>query len=108
VDALAALGREEGDDVVARAQRGYIGADALDDPCPLVAEHGRRVARGVGAGGRVEVGVADTAGNEANQHLPRSRLGELDLLDSERLAELLQHRRAHPHRRPTATRVNPS
>ena len=44
VDALAALGREEGDDVIARLERGDVGANPLDDTRPLVAEHGRRVA----------------------------------------------------------------
>ena len=97
VDALAALGREEGDDVVAGGEGGDVGADPLDDAGALVAEHGRRVARGVGAGGGVEVGVADAAGDEADEHLAGPRLGQLDLLDRERLPELLQHRGAHLH-----------
>ena len=42
--------------------------------------------------------MADAAGDEADQHLARPRLGQLDLLDGERLAELLQHRGAHLHR----------
>ena len=98
VDALAALGREEGDDVVARRQRGDVRPDRLDDAGALVAEHGRRVAGRVGAGGGVEVGVADAAGVQPDQHLAGPRLGQLDLLHRERLAELLQHRGAHLHR----------
>jgi hypothetical protein len=97
VDALPALGREEGDDVVARRQRADLGTDRLDDAGALVPEHGRRVAGGVGAGGGVEVGVADAAGVEADQHLAGPRLGQLDLLHRQRLAELLQNRGAHLH-----------
>ena len=41
--------------------------------------------------------MADAAGDEADQHLAGPRLGELDLLDDERLAELLEHRGAHLH-----------
>jgi hypothetical protein len=98
VDALPALRREEGDDVIARGERADIGADRLDHPGPLVPQHGRRVAGGVGAGGGVEVGVADPAGMQANQHLARPRLGQLDLLHRQWLSEFLQHRGAHLHR----------
>ena len=97
VDALAALRREHRHDVVADGERADVRPDLLDDPRSLVAEDRRRVSGGVGAGGGVEIGVADAAGGEADQDLPRLRLGELDLLDDERLAELLEHRRAHPH-----------
>ena len=79
------------------ASEATSGADRLDDAGALVAEHGRRVAGRVGAGGGVEVGVADAAGGEPDQHLPGPRLGQLDLLHRERLAELLQHRGAHLH-----------
>ena len=71
VHALAALRREERDDVIAGRDRGDALADALDHARALVAEHGRRVAGRVGAGGGVEVGVADAAGDEANEHLAR-------------------------------------
>ena len=103
VDALAALRREQRDHVVADGERGDVGPDLLDDPGSLVAEDRRRVSGGVGAGGGVEVGVADAAGGEADQDLSRPRLGELDLLDDERLAELLEDRRAHPHLGPAVT-----
>ena len=36
---------------------------------------------------------------QPDEHLAGPRLGELDLLHDERLAELLQHRRSDPHRR---------
>ena len=98
VDALAALGREQRDDVVALAQRGDALADPLDDPRALVAEHGRRVAGRVDARGRVQVGVADAAGDEPDQHLAGTWVSQLDLLDDERLAELLEHRSTHLHR----------
>ena len=71
---------------------------ALDDAGALVAEHRRRVAGRVGAGGRVEVGVADAAGDEPDEHLARLRLGEVDLLDDERLPELLENRGPDTHR----------
>ena len=72
-------------------------AQLLHDPAALVAEHRGRVARRVRAGRGVHVRVADPAGLEANQHLARLRLGQVHLLDRERLAELLQYRRSHPH-----------
>ena len=72
-------------------------ADLLDDPGALVAEHGRGVAGRVGAARRVEVGVADAAGGEAHEHLTRSRPVELDVLDDERLGELLQNGGANLH-----------
>ena len=91
VDALAALGREERDHVVAGRDERDAVADALDDAGALVPEHARRVAGRVGAGGGVEVGVADAARGEPDEHLARLRLGEVDLLDDERAAELLEH-----------------
>jgi hypothetical protein len=103
VDALAALRREEGDDVVPRRERGDVGAHALDDAGALVAEHGGRIARRVGAGGRVEVGVADAACDKADERLAGPRLGQLDLLDRQRLPKLLQHGGAHLHRRDATT-----
>jgi hypothetical protein len=35
--------------------------------------------------------VADPAGREPYEHLSRLRLGEVDLLDDERLPEVLEH-----------------
>ena len=91
VDALAALGREQGDDVVAGRERVDAGADRLDHAGALVAEHGRRVAGGVDARGRVEVGVADAAGDQPHQHLA-----------------LLRARSARPPGRPAARRTPPA
>jgi len=98
VNALAALGGEEGDDMVARRQPANVRPDRLDDPGALVTEHGRRITGRVGARGGVEVRVADPARVQTNQHLPIPRLRQLDLLHHERLTELLQHRRPHSHR----------
>ena len=90
VDALPALGSEQRDHVVAGRDERDALADALDDAGSLVAEHARRVAGRVGAGRGVEVGVADAAGGEPDEHLAGLRLGEVDLLDDERAAELLE------------------
>ena len=75
---------------------GHDGADAvadlLDDTRAFVPEHGRRVAGGVGAGRRVQVGMADAAGDEAYEDLASLGLGQVDLLHLERLTELLEYR----------------
>ena len=62
------------------ATRVTPGADRLDDPRPLVAEHGRaaRLGRAVD---RVEVGVADAARGEPHEHLARPGRRKLELLD---------------------------
>ena len=56
-----------------------------------------RVAGRVGAAGRVEVGVTDAAGREPHEHLARPRPVELDVLDDERLGELLENGGADLH-----------
>ena len=55
-----------------------------------MAEHARGVARRIGARSRVEVGVTDAAG-QAHEHFALLRLGQLDVLDDERRAELLEN-----------------
>ena len=72
-------------------------ADRLHHARALVAEHRRRVAGRVGARRGVQVGVADAAGDQAHQHLARARLGQIDLLDRERLPELLEDGGADLH-----------
>ena len=106
MDALAALGREERDDVIARDERLDAGADALDDAGALVAQHRRRVAGRVCPGRGVEVGVADAARDEADEHLAGPGLGQVDLLHLERRAERLQHSGAdlHPAARSVASK----
>ncbi len=100
MDALAALGGEQRDDVVARRDEPAPAVtDLLHHTGAFVAEHTRRVAGRVGSGGRVQVGVADAAGREPDERLARLRLVEVDLLDGERLSELLQDGGADPHGR---------
>jgi hypothetical protein len=92
MDASAAFGGEEGDDVVARLDEHHALADALHDPGTFVAENARHVAGRIGPRRGVEVGVANTACDETDERLPRFWLGQLDGLHRERLPELLEHR----------------
>ncbi len=91
VDALAAFGREQRDHVVPRPDERDAVADPLDHARALVPEHAGRVSRWIRPGRRVQVGVADPAGREAYERLAPPRLGELDVLDDERLPERLEH-----------------
>ena len=97
--AFAALRREERHDVVAGRNRADARPDPFDDAGTFVAEHGRRVARRVGAGGGVEIGVADPTGDEPDEHLSLLRVGELDRLDRERSPELTEDCGLNAHRR---------
>src|SRR3954447_3315660 len=99
VDALPALRREERDDVVAGGDGGDALANFLDDARALVPQHRRRIARGVSAGGGVQIGVADAARHEPHKHLARPRLRELDLAHNERLSEFLEDGGPDLHRR---------
>ena len=67
-------------------------------PAPSCPSTVGAVAGRVGAGRGVEIGVADAARDEPDEHLARLGLGELDLLHLERRAELLQHGGADLHR----------
>jgi hypothetical protein len=65
-------------------------ADLLHDSGRLVTEdHGQRVGRV--AGHQVIVAVADAVGGPTDLHLVRSGLQQLDLLDDQRLLDLVQH-----------------
>ena len=97
VDALPALRCEQRHHVVAGRDERHAVAHALDDACALVPEHARRVAGRIGARRRVEVGVADAARDEPDERLARLRLGQLDVLDDERLSELLENGGADLH-----------
>src|SRR4029077_17834374 len=108
VDALAALGCEQGDHAIAAAHAGHTLADVLDHAGALVPEHARRVPGGVGSAGRIEIGVAHTAGLDPDEHLSGLRAGELHVLDDERLAELLEHRGADLHPTPPLGSFRPS
>jgi hypothetical protein len=102
VDALAALRREQGHHVVADLERRDARADRLDHAGALVSEDGRRVPGRIDAGGRVEVGVADAARGQPHERFALARLAQLELPDDERLAELLENRGPHLHRRPAS------
>ena len=97
VRALPALRREERHDVVSGRDGRDAVADLLDYTGAFMPEHGRRVAGGVGAGRRVQVGMADAAGHEANEDLAGLGLGQIDLLHLERPAELLEYRGSDLH-----------
>jgi hypothetical protein len=88
--AVAAIGRQAGDDVVARLHGADFRADLLDDAGALVAQHRRQRVR-VGALHEVQVGVAEAGGLGADQHLVRARLVDLDVFDLKRLAHFAQH-----------------
>src|SRR4029077_9648221 len=91
VHALPALGGEQPDDVIADGERVDAVAERLNNAGALVAENRRGVARRVRARRGVHVGVADTTRLETDEHLPRPRRREIDLLDDERIPELLQN-----------------
>ena len=55
--------------------------DSLDHSRALVSENRGHIAGRIGARRRVEVGVADPAGDEADKHLAYLRLCKLELLD---------------------------
>jgi hypothetical protein len=97
VDALAALRREQRDHAVAGLHVAHALADSLHDPGTLVTEHRRGIAGRVRAGSRVHVGVADAARLEADQHLARPGLSEIDLGGVQRRPELLQDRGTDLH-----------
>ena len=96
MQALATLRRKQRHDVVAPCDA-TSAPTPLDDAGALVREEGRRVTGGVGARRCVQVGMADAARHEADEHFTCPRLGELDLLHDERPTELLEHRRANLH-----------
>src|SRR5581483_10785536 len=91
MDALAALRREERHHVVAGGNRDDAVADRFHDSGAFVTQHGRRIAGGIGTRRRVEIRVADTARDEADEDLAWLRLRQVDLLNLERAAELLEH-----------------
>ena len=90
VDTFPALGGEERYHVIAGGNERDAFTNALNDACTFVPEDAGRVARRISAGGRVQIGMADATGGEPNEYLARLWLGEIDLLDDERTAELLE------------------
>src|SRR5437762_4075177 len=61
VNTEAALRGEHRHHLIARPDRGHVRTDLLDDARSLVAEHRRRVAGRIGARGRIQVRVTNTA-----------------------------------------------
>ena len=100
VDALAALGCEQRHDVIAGGQRADALADALHHPCALVPEHAGRIPARVRPRGGEEVGVAHATGHEPHEDLSCKRLREVELLNRERTAELLEDGGADLHSAP--------
>ena len=94
--AVAAEGREAGDHVIARLNGANLGAHLLDDTGALMAENGRQRVR-VGTLDEMQVGVADTGGRSADQHLVRARLVDLHIFDLKRGAHFAQNGGFHPN-----------
>src|SRR5262249_16899110 len=86
--AFAAEHRDAGDDMVARLDVGDVRADGEHHAGGFVAQHARAGAR-IEAFHVVQVAVADAGKGGADQHLVGRRLVELDLLDAERLVDLV-------------------
>ena len=85
----AALGRPGHDDAIARAGARHVGADLLHDAEPRVAEDRRQLLAQLAALVHA-VRDAEGARGRANDGAVRRRREQLDLLDDERLVELLQ------------------
>src|SRR5262245_31199718 len=86
-EAVLAAAAEDGqarDDVVARLEFVHRRAHGLHDARGLVAED-RRGGEGIVPVDEVQIAVADAAADDADEHLVRHRLVDLDVLDRERL-----------------------
>ena len=83
--------------MVAFLQVAHAGAELLDHACALVAEHGGLVAGRICARRGEEVGVADAAGDEADEDFAVLRLRQVELLHLERLAEFFEYGSARLH-----------
>ena len=86
---MAAEHREAGDDVIARLAGAHFAADLLDDAGALMAEHDRDLRR-IRAFDEVEIRVAHTGGDGADQHLVGAGFVDLNVFDGERLANFAQ------------------
>src|SRR3546814_13325992 len=80
---LAAFGRVERDDVVARLHRGDARPDLAHDPRAFLNEDRREDARAVEAGARGAVGVADARRSDLHLHPDRLRHSVLEPDDNE-------------------------
>ena len=82
--AVAARGAPRDDDAVARRNEGHVAPDLLDDSRALVPEQDREPHVPALRLDDVEVGVAQPAGEDANEHLARAWRIDGQLLDSRR------------------------
>jgi hypothetical protein len=94
----AAFGCAGDDHAVTLADAVHVLPHLLDLACCRMSEDGGRL-RSYMAGRREPVGDADGGRPDANDYLVRSRRKELDLLDDQRPAELLENRGPHAQRR---------
>ena len=83
--AVAAEDRQAADDVIARLDVGHFLADLLNDAGGLVAEDGGRREHPQTLD-EVQVGVADAAGDGADEYLAAAGLIDVDVVDLEWLA----------------------
>jgi hypothetical protein len=105
MDALATLGREQRDHVVARLDERYPFPDLGHDTGAFVAKHTRGVPAGVSTAGGVQIGMAYATSVYLDEHLPHLGGRQVDVLDNQRLAELLEDGGTHSHR--FASLMNP-
>ena len=91
-----AAGAEAHQHVVAHLDAADAGTDLLHDPGALVAEHPREHLGGQAVAQR-EVGVAQAGGDDPDQYLVVAGLVEVDLLEAELPALLVDDHRRGPH-----------
>lgn len=87
--------------MVARLNRGDLGADLLDDPCPFMATDHRIRHRKI-ARHQVVVAVTETGCGKAHPHLMLGRGVEVHLLHLELLVSPMKHRCPSFHQTPFA------
>ncbi|MCY1219918.1 hypothetical protein D9M72_319120 [compost metagenome] len=87
--AVAAVGRQAGDHMVAGLDRAHFGADLLDHARGLVAQDRRHRVR-IGAVQEMQVRVAHAHGGGAHQHLARAGLADGNVFDHQRGLGLMQ------------------
>ena len=86
--ARAARGRHRRQDAVADLGPADVGADGLDDAAALVSGHDRQRQVRLALDDR-DVGVADPAGRQPDEHVVRSDRRRREVLDDEWLADLV-------------------
>ena len=91
---VSAEHRKTGDHVIARFHVVHVGADLLDDACAFMAEDHGRDAR-VGTIEEMQIAVTNTGSSSADQHFPRSRLGDVDVLDLHGLIDFPEYGSLH-------------